>query len=121
MGKGEELCRIPESLHITAATIQAQIPELWRRVMRFKKMTVEQRAEIAQVVLLASLLHDAEDRAIRSSFERSRPVCGMREGRSSIWAAWDSYADGLLHDNFNDHPYMRAAADPHALWLELQP
>lgn len=120
---GEEVCRIPRHLHLSPTATRAQRPTLWAAVVNgLNELPEKRRPEIAQVIFLASLMQEAEDRAVANAGEQQAEAPVDEELRSDpCWRVWGRYADSLLAEDFSWHPYRRAAIDPEGLQASLAP
>jgi len=115
--EGELLCRIPQRLHISPEYLEAVVPELHKAVQEVEGLPVPRRPESLQAIFLAHLLQAAEDRAVARCNGADRPKEGTGlpvapAVEPEVLRVWESYADGLLNQDFAYHPYRRAATDP---------
>uniref|UniRef100_A0A7S4Q3L5 SET domain-containing protein n=1 Tax=Alexandrium monilatum TaxID=311494 RepID=A0A7S4Q3L5_9DINO len=122
---GEELCRIPNRLHISPDTARELTPELWRAATAQSEVPESRRHEAAQCVFLAQLLHGAEERAAGDG--GSPPDATRRcwlsasDAHPDVRTVWERYADGLLNEDFASHPYRLAAASPDTMRESFEP
>jgi len=117
---------VPERLHLTPSTVKDVAPELCEAVSKLYHGGDSLSQEpLAQAVFLAGLLRAAEDRAgapggPSAAGQRPWPLGGPGPD-AAVRSAWERYADMLLGEDFNGHPYLRAAADPDGLLALLRP
>lgn len=120
--EGEELCWVPQRLHLDPRRVQAAHPNLWSSLKDLNEVPWQRRPEMAQASYLAWLLKDACERASSSAGQPFLPpepaewaVKGggkNGEGDPDVIAVWERYAEILLDEDFADHPYRQAANDP---------
>mmetsp|Transcript_101938 Transcript_101938/g.287707 ORF Transcript_101938/g.287707 Transcript_101938/m.287707 type:complete len:665 (-) Transcript_101938:72-2066(-) len=108
--KDEVLIQMPASLHVSHSGCQRVMPELFNAILALDNIPKARRVEVAHTACIASLLREALDRA---------------EGRcdeSSAWPAlWHRYADALLGENFDEHPYWKCLKTWDELSLSFGP
>eukprot|EP00927_Polykrikos_kofoidii_P060903 TRINITY_DN55800_c0_g1_i1.p1 TRINITY_DN55800_c0_g1~~TRINITY_DN55800_c0_g1_i1.p1 ORF type:complete len:849 (+),score=137.12 TRINITY_DN55800_c0_g1_i1:57-2603(+) len=129
---GEELTFVPEHLMFSSANFARLMPEVHTAVLNLEEIPSSRRPECAFYTCLAVLLQDAVDRWQKSKCANSvspltngTEACGgddktVRQS-SEIPEVWRRYADALLTEAFDQHPYCVSIQEPEAVKDILMP
>lgn len=117
--QGEVLVRVPAGLHISPETCSQVFPELCAKVEAVSSIAEGRRTEAAQTACVAALLRAAVLRLEEQEGVVSRPA--HKEPRWRAPPLWHRYAEALLGENFEGHPYWRSLKEPAKLKACLEP
>jgi len=107
---GEELLRIPASLHISEKTVKAVAPELYEAFCEIPGLEREGlRGEARLATFEAKLLADSMMRLEKE---------GSVEADGSASSVWKLHSEAMLHEKFESHPHW-GIVHAHARTLSL--
>mmetsp|Transcript_27553 Transcript_27553/g.91444 ORF Transcript_27553/g.91444 Transcript_27553/m.91444 type:complete len:745 (-) Transcript_27553:178-2412(-) len=114
----EEIVRIPSELMVSIRRCRELLPELSAAVDTLAAKMRDRQEEALHAACLTLLLHAAEARHSGAD----EPASSSVEGRAAAtWRVWSRYADSLLCEDFEEHPYWRHMDEPDALSSLLTP
>uniref|UniRef100_A0A6T0WUU2 SET domain-containing protein n=1 Tax=Alexandrium monilatum TaxID=311494 RepID=A0A6T0WUU2_9DINO len=118
--EGEELARIPSSLHLSTEGYKERMPELYAAVMQLKRYLGGRAAEAAQAACLARLLQETWAR-MQEENEDAVEVESKRAGSDLVEPVWDLFARNVLSEDWDSHPYWCSIEEPVAVNELLAP
>lgn len=125
IAEGEEICRIPERVHVSPQTTDRYLPEMWAAVGAQELMEVckARWKEAVLFALVALMLQEAEDRAVlrRDGCESGAVSDDFKGLPSEVREVWSAYMDQLLAEDFEHHPIRKTAADPDEVRNHISP
>eukprot|EP00931_Biecheleriopsis_adriatica_P039763 TRINITY_DN22736_c0_g1_i1.p1 TRINITY_DN22736_c0_g1~~TRINITY_DN22736_c0_g1_i1.p1 ORF type:complete len:645 (+),score=152.36 TRINITY_DN22736_c0_g1_i1:55-1989(+) len=123
--EGEELIRVPHHLHLTPRSVDDLAPALAAAVRDLPDTVKSRCDEGMHTFFLGRLLGEAEERALAKMNGSDIEAKSVLE---SEWAAsesqrkvWEAYADSLLTEDFEYHPFRLAAFNPDGMRTSLKP
>jgi len=126
---GEELISMPYSAHISVRTCRERAPRLCGAILQLQGELMERESEAVVAACVARLLVEAAQRTRCGAPEDAGGVGADAGGTTpelsdACGAApelWRLYAEALLSERFEAHPYFLCLTDPLRLEASLDP
>lgn len=112
IAKGEEIARIPSSLHICIKTVERVMPEFYDQVRQLKGLKPQFEKDIRVAACLTQFLAQAVERI------KKRIWLELEGDAASLWAV---YCDQLLGENFTSHPQWQWVFDAPKAMADMRP
>eukprot|EP00929_Paragymnodinium_shiwhaense_P013138 TRINITY_DN121001_c0_g1_i1.p1 TRINITY_DN121001_c0_g1~~TRINITY_DN121001_c0_g1_i1.p1 ORF type:complete len:763 (-),score=133.50 TRINITY_DN121001_c0_g1_i1:67-2355(-) len=118
---GEELFVLPRGLLLSPENCSALMPEYYNGVHNLKEMPDFFKKDAGHATCLAILLRDAEDRLAQQAEDPSFTAPARTGPHAATLELWDRYAEALLGEPFQQHPYWKALESKDAVTDLMKP